>query len=266
MVVVGAGNAALTAALSAAAEGARVTVLEAAPRQERGGNSWFTAGLVRIPHEGVPDVLTLVDAPTPPTPLDIPPYPERAFRHDLERASDGRVLPHLADTLVRDARPTMSWLRSIGVRFQLASARGRQSFEIDGTLRFWGGACVEFEGGGVGHMGRLFRLLEDTSAVVRYGATAVELLRDGDRVAGVTISDGETVEADAVVLACGGFEADPDWRSRHLGTGWRDVQVRGTAHNRGGRPPDGSGGGRGTGRRLEWLPCSGLGRRRPTNR
>ena len=63
VIVVGAGNAALCAALSARERGASVIVLERAPESERGGNSYFTAGGFRFAHEGLDDVCTdiLVD-------------------------------------------------------------------------------------------------------------------------------------------------------------------------------------------------------------
>lgn len=233
IVVVGAGNAALTAALAAAERGAHVTVLEAADRGERGGNSWFTAGLVRVPHAGRDDVLGLVVDPPDPRTVEIPPYPAAEFGRDLERASDGRILPELASLLVDEARPTLEWLRACGARLQLSTGAGRQAFEVDGRLRFWGGACLEFAGGGIGHVDRMFALAERAGARVRYGCAAVDLLREDGRVTGVRVGTGEVLVADAVVLACGGFEASAELRAEHLGPEWRNVQVRGTAHNTG---------------------------------
>ena len=60
VVVVGAGNAALTAALSAREQGAKVLVLERAPYDERGGNSRYTAGAIRFAHNGLEDLLKVM--------------------------------------------------------------------------------------------------------------------------------------------------------------------------------------------------------------
>ena len=60
VLVVGAGNAALCAALSAQEHGARVLVLERAPQAERGGNSRFTGGMVRFVYNGVADLKQVI--------------------------------------------------------------------------------------------------------------------------------------------------------------------------------------------------------------
>jgi tricarballylate dehydrogenase len=55
-------------------------------------------------------------------------------------------------------------------------------------------------------------------------------------VTGVTVfgPDGyEDIPAKEVVLACGGFEADPEMRVRYYGPGWEMARVRGTRHNTG---------------------------------
>ena len=56
VIVVGAGNAAFCAALAAAESGKKVLVLERAPEEESGGNSRFTAGLMRVAYNGVEDL------------------------------------------------------------------------------------------------------------------------------------------------------------------------------------------------------------------
>ncbi len=65
----------------------------------------------------------------------------------------------------------------------------------------------------------------------------VAVTDDGKNVTGVVVRRGgerpETMPADAVVLACGGFEANPEWRTRYLGPGWELARVRGTRFNTG---------------------------------
>jgi tricarballylate dehydrogenase len=215
-----------------------VTVLERAPRESRGGNSHFTAGLVRFPYAGVEEVEELVpgllderDA------IDVGRYPEAEFERDLSRMSEGRADPALARVLVEEARATLGWLAGRGARFQLARAQGRQAFRAGDRLRFVGGACVEFEGGGAVHVERLFALAEHAGIEIRYGARAHDLrLDDAGRVRGLRVREAgreRELEAAAVVLACGGFEADPELRAKHLGPAWHDVRVRGTAFNTG---------------------------------
>ena len=238
VVVVGAGNAALCAALSARQSGARVRVLERAPQSARGGNSYFTAGLVRFPYEGLEDVAALVPQIDPAQRVvDVGRYGEKDYLADLERLTEGRGDPALASTLVREARPTMSWLRERGARFQLAAAHGRQAFTRDGVLRFWGAAPVEFAGGGREHVARLLELAARDQIEIWYDARATALVSDESGIVrGVRVERGGeevTLKARAVILASGGFEANRDMRREQLGPRWADVKVRGTRFNTG---------------------------------
>ena len=119
VVVVGAGNAALCAALAAREEGADVTVLERAPKALRGGNSAFTAGAMRVAYEGVDDLRRLMpdltDAEVAVT--DFGSYPTAAFLDDLARVTEYRTDPELAGILVDQSYPTLLWMRDKGVRF-----------------------------------------------------------------------------------------------------------------------------------------------------
>ena len=236
VIVVGAGNAALCAALAAAEGGAAVVVLERAPETEAGGNSRFTAGAFRCVYDGVDDLRALMpdlsDAEIART--DFGAYPEAQFFDDMGRITDYRCDPELVDILVGHSRETMRWLRAHGVRFQ--PIWGRQAFQVDGRFTFWGGLTVEAAGGGPGLVERLLAACVQRGVRVCYGARATELLRDADGVRGVTVraGDGEyEMSARAVALACGGFEANPEWRARYLGPGWDLARVRGTRFNTG---------------------------------
>ena len=234
VIVVGAGNAALCAALAAREGGARVLVLEKAPRELRGGNTYFTGAAFRFPYDRLDDIRRLVPdlSEAEAEAVDVGAYPASQMRDDLLRVSDGHSDAELAGVLVDQAYPTIVWMREQGVRWVLLY--GRQAFEVDGKRRFWGGLVIEVVGGGSGLSDRLFELVEQAGIDVRYECGASGLLgaaKGGIR--GVLLASGQEIRAGAVVLACGGFEANTEMRRKHLGAGWEHAKVRGTEFNTG---------------------------------
>ena len=238
VVVVGCGNAALCAALAAEENGAgSVTVLERAPEDESGGNSRFTAGAIRFAYSGLDDLVSLMpdlsenDIAT----TDFGTYTEDKFFDDMYEITQYRCDPDLVECLVRQSKDTMLWMRDKGVRF--IPIYGRQAFKIDGKFKFWGGLTVESVGGGPGLVDSLTQSCKKRGIEIQYDTRVVDLMFDGKNVTGVVVRRGgerpETISADAVVLACGGFEADPEWRTRYLGPGWEIAKVRGTRFNTG---------------------------------
>ncbi len=236
VIVLGGGNAAFCAALSARQSGARVLVLEAAPEAERGGNSRFTAGAMRVAYNGVEDLARLMPDLTPEEKAgtDFGTYPEDQFYDDLCRVTQYRTDPKLAETLVTHSLETMLWMRANGIRF--APIFGRQAFKVDGRFKFWGGLTVEAWGGGPGLIDTYYALADRNGIDVRYQCRALELIRENDGIRGVVVrTQGKTsrLDAKAVVLATGGFEANAEWRTRYLGPGWDLAKVRGTRFNTG---------------------------------
>ncbi len=245
VVIVGAGNAALCAALAAREAGASVLVLEKAPREQRGGNTFFTGAAFRFPYDGLDDIRRLIpdlsDAEA--QAVDVGSYPESTMRDDLMRVCEGLADADLVELLVTEAYPAMHWMRECGVRWILLY--GRQAFEREGVRRFWGGLVIEAVGGGEGLSDQLFDAAEGAGVDVRYGVAATGLLLDaGGRVRGISVASGaqsgsedlqlqREIAASAVVLACGGFEANAEMRSRYLGPEWVDAKVRGTEFNTG---------------------------------
>ncbi|PYM81063.1 MAG: tricarballylate dehydrogenase, partial [Candidatus Rokuibacteriota bacterium] len=238
VVVVGGGNAALCAAIAARGAGARVLLLEKAPAAERGGNSFFTAGAFRFAHHGLDDLrrdvlpdLSEAEARA----IDIDAYPEARFFDDLARLTENLTDPDLADTLVRRSRPTIVWMRAQGLRF--IPMFGRQAYRLGDRHRFWGGLAVEAVGGGPGLVEALYQRAEQLGVEVRYGVKAAGLRLDrrgAIRALATRDADGfHEVACRGVVLACGGFEANPEWRARYLGPDWELARVRGTRHNTG---------------------------------
>jgi tricarballylate dehydrogenase len=235
VIVVGAGNAALTAALAAREAGAQVLVLEKATAEERGGNSRFTGGIVRFAHHGLEDILPLVPDLTEAdiARLEVQPYPAEAYYDDVMRLSEGKADPALTCVLVHNSYPTVRWMQSLGVGFELYQTAVRQG----GRIYFPAGAVIQFWSGGPGLTHRLFRAAEGRGIDVVYEATVIDLLVNAQgHIQGVRAQTPEglmNIDAGAVVLACGGFEASDELRTRYLGEEWKQVHVRGTRHNTG---------------------------------
>jgi tricarballylate dehydrogenase len=236
VLIVGAGNAALCAALAAAEGGARVTVLECAPEAERGGNTTFTAGAMRVVYNGVDDLLELMPdlSDEEVSKTDFGSYTADAFFSDMARVTDYRADPDLVEKLVTNSYDVLRWMRSKGVRFM--PIYGRQAFKVDGMFTFWGGLTVETLGGGPGLIDSLTEACEKEGIQILYETRALELLRSELAVEGVRVRTPEGVRdirASTVVLASGGFEANSEWRTRYLGPGWDLAKVRGTRFNQG---------------------------------
>jgi tricarballylate dehydrogenase len=236
VIVVGGGNAALCAALSAQEQGARVVVLERAPEEESGGNSRFTAGAIRVAYRGVDDLRELMPDLTEAeiAQTDFGTYTEDQFFDDMFRVTRNRTDPALCEILVRRSFETLKWLRGKGVRF--APIWGRQAFKVEGQFKFWGGLTVESYGGGPGLVQAETEACTKRGIEIRYRSRAVQILSDGFKVLGVEVkTPGRIYElrAPAVILAAGGFQGDAEMRTRYLGPGWELAKVRGTRFNTG---------------------------------
>ncbi len=236
VLVVGAGNAAMCAALAAREAGADVVVLERAPEAERGGNTAFTAGAMRTVYRGLDDLKTLMPDLTQEEvdSTDFGVYTTEAFHSDMQRVTEFRADPDLVDVLVSRSHETLAWMAGKGIRF--APAYGRQAFKVDGRFRFWGGLTVEAVGGGPGLVEAEHKIASEAGIRILYNAPARSLLADDQGIHGVrAVIDGVTTDitADAVVLGTGGFQANVEWRTRFLGPGWDLAKVRGTRFNTG---------------------------------
>jgi tricarballylate dehydrogenase len=235
VVVVGAGNAAMCAAMSAHENGAKVVILERAPEDEAGGNSRYTAGALRFAHNGLQDIMTLVDlTDDEKANNDFGTYTTDQFFDDMFRVTQYRTDPELCEILVTKSFETTQWMHKKGIRFM--PMYGRQAFKVDGKMKFWGGLALEFWGGGPGIWEMESKIVRDLGIPIKFEHRAVSLLYDEQKVYGIKVKHkGKVYEihAKSVILACGGFESNSDWRTRYLGPGWDLVKVRGTRHNMG---------------------------------
>ena len=236
VVVVGAGNAAAGAALSAREHGANVLMLEASPEDQRGGNSTYTGGMLRVVYHGVDDLKQLIPDITEAelSICDLDTYTEDQYFDDMGRLTQYRSDPDLTEVLIRQSFDTARWMRSKGVRFQLAF--GSHAFKVDGRFKFWGGSAAQIWGGGAELVNAWHTRIKREGIPVLYETPALSLLHDDSGVTGIRIrQQGKSTEVrtKAVVLACGGFEANAEMRTRYLGPGWDLAKVRGTKYNTG---------------------------------
>ena len=236
VIVVGGGNAALCAALSAREQGSSVLMLERAPRDERGGNSTYTDGLMRVVYDGADDIRALAPDLTDAemSVSDFGSYTESDFFDDMARITQYRTDPDLCEILVRRSRETLLWMKDQGVRFM--PNFGRQAYLVDGRFKFWGGATIVVASGGPGLVDSLYQRAEKNGVEIVYEAWVKDLVHDSSGVNGVVVRlEGKDIEirAASVVLACGGFEANAEWRTKYLGPGWDLAKVRGSRFNTG---------------------------------
>lgn len=233
VVVVGKGNAALCAALSAHDQGARVAVLEAASEDESGGNSRFAGGVMRFAYSTVDDLRRVTDISDEELAnTDFGTNTREEFLDKIHQLTSYRTDPDLSEYLVNESLETMVWLRAKGVRF--VPNWGRQSAMVDGKRRFFGNMPIEVSGGGAGLVQFLDKAVQKAGIEVFYETRAIQLICDGATVGGVRVRQkGKAfdIKAKSVVLACGGFEANPEMRARYLGPGWELAKVRGTRFN-----------------------------------
>ena len=237
VIVIGAGNAAACAALAARESGGRVIMLEAAPVEECGGNSRYTAGAMRVQFDGAEELKQIVPDLTDDEikNSDFGTYTADQFYDDMGRITQYRTDPDLCEILVSRSLETLTWMRKKGVKFQ--ASFGRQAMKIDGKFKFFGGLAAETWGGGPGLVENEHKACEREGITIHYETPATGLITDDSgTVIGVKARhQGRNVEipCKAVVLACGGFESNAEMRTRYLGAGWDLAKVRGTRFNTG---------------------------------
>ena len=214
VVVVGGGNAALCSALMAREAGASVLILEASPKEWRGGNSQHTRNL-RCMHDAPQDVL--VDA-----------YPEEEYWQDLLKVTGGITNEKLARMVIRESSTCRPWMEKHGVRFQPS---------LSGTLHV-ARTNAFFMGGGKALINAYYRSAENLGIDILYDSPVDDLeIKDGKFIA-ARVGD-KRYEGHSVVLGCGGFESDRDWLREAWGQNERgewpadNFLIRGTRYNMG---------------------------------
>lgn len=235
-VVVGAGNAALCAAISAKEQGLNVLVLEKGPKEKRGGNSYFTDGAIRFSFDSLEDLREVIPSITDEeaSKIRIEPYTSSKYYSDLMKATENKSDKELATHLVYSSYETIKWMHKNKVQFDLIY--DNQSFLKDGVYHFWGGLPVKTTGRGVGLIQSLNERCLELGIDVWYQSPAVKINSEHNRVQSIVVNkEGKevTVETKSVILACGSFEANKKLRGENLGEVWSNALVRGTEFNTG---------------------------------
>src|SRR3977135_1569429 len=178
VLVVGAGNAAVCAAIAAHEHGARVLILEAAPMEERGGNSHFTGGAFRFAYRGVDDLKAVLPslAHDDLSTVDFGPHTEEQFFDDMFDVTEYRTDPDLCEILVRSSLQTATWFAQQGVKLQ--PGLGRQAYKVDGKFKFWGGLGLHVWGGGPEMLKALYANVERRGIPIVYETPATSLVRE----------------------------------------------------------------------------------------
>jgi len=236
VLIVGTGNAAFCAALTAQQRGKEVLMIEVAPEAEFGGNSRYTAGAMRFAYNGAQDLLPLLGDPADSRvkQSDFGQYTTEQFKSDLKNFNGNQRLTEQQLFLADQSLSLMQWLSQTGVQF--APIFSRQAFEKDGRFQFWGGLTLCSEGEGEGLVQRQRQIFEAAGGKILYDTEARELVTNQGRVIGVKALSANkpiTLHGKSVVLACGGFEASAEQRIKHIGADWAHAKVRGSKFNQG---------------------------------
>src|SRR6202048_4086993 len=212
VLVIGGGNAALCAAISARRAGASVLVLEGAPKFYRGGNTRPTRNMRCAPDAGT-DILT-------------GPYTEQEFWDDLLRLTGGQTDEELARHMIAESKDILGWIVEQGVRWQPS---------LGGTLSL-GRTNSFFLGGGRAMLNALYLTAEKLGVDILYDAEVRDLdIADGMFLSAQLEHDGaqQTARASTLVAAAGGFEANIEWLKQYWGEAADNFLIRGTPYNRG---------------------------------
>ncbi len=240
VIVVGGGNAAFAAAVSARENGAkRVVVLEKAPETQRGGNTHFSGAIFRHVYNDVKELDRFVPDAEDKYPgfhTGVGNYTKEAFREDLMRVTSGRSDPELSTILIDQSYDAMCWLQEKG-RMHFELAHSVMGVRIGGKIKWPKGPIIRTVHEGVGLSKTWFETAAEMGIEIRYETSAMRLTQgESGRVNGLVARgpDGmANLGARSVVLACGGFETNPAWRRLYLGDPWDHAKVRGSNFNYG---------------------------------
>jgi tricarballylate dehydrogenase len=237
IVVVGGGNAGLVAAIAARNKGKNVLLIEKGPKKSRGGNTRFTDGRFKIAAESSEDIISLVEkANLPKREVEIEPLSKDDFYNQAMKCSEGWSDKRLSELFISKSFETVMWMKEQGVKWELSPMT---CFEKEGRL-FWPSTAMILQAFGLSGeslVEMLYGAAENRGIEVLYETAAHSLIVHADGgVCGVMAKGVEgmiQIDAKSVILACGGFQADPAQRRSFLGESWDLIKIRGTRYSTG---------------------------------
>jgi tricarballylate dehydrogenase len=237
VLVVGGGNAGLVAAIEARNKGAAVLLIEKGPKKSRGGNSRHSDGRFRIASENSGEILSLVEnTKLPKEKIEIEPFLKDAYYNMAMRFSEGRADKGLTEIYVSRSFETVKWMKEQGMKWELSYMTAFKK----GDHLFWPAEAMVLQASGASGeslVEMLYGILEKRGIPVLYETAASKLIVNAEgRVCGAMAkgTDGMIqIDARSVILACGGFQADPMLRRSFLGENWDLVKIRGTRYDTG---------------------------------
>ena len=212
----------------------KVLVLEKASLKEKGGNSRYTNGAYRFAYDGFSDLKKVIPNLKNSNSIDYGKYSVADFLRDMNKVTQGKTDKKLSKTLTSKSFETIHWLSKKGLKF--TPIKGRQSFKVNGIMKYWGGLTLEVDGQGEKLIESMLKITKKNKIDIQYDTAAVDLIYEDNIVKGVEViskNKPKTILAKSIILACGGFESSSEMRTRYLGPGWEMAKVRGTKHNTG---------------------------------
>ena len=235
VIIVGAGNAAFSAAVAARESGLSVLMLEKTPEKFMGGNSALTIHM-RFAYHSFDDLLPLIKFPEKEQELDafkikinelkniVSSYTESNYLNDINKVTENRSDKVLSQELVYNSLSTIRWMNKLGHFW-------KPTFENPTSAN-----VVSFDGKGYGLINRWKNIAIQKGVKIIYECPVIDLINKNNQITGVVVnykSQNIKLFSKNVIMACGSFESNPDMRAKYLGENWRNIKLRGVPHNTG---------------------------------
>ncbi len=235
VIIVGAGNAAFSAAVSAAEHGSKVLMLEKTEEKYMGGNSALTIHM-RFAYNSFDDLLPLIKFPEKPNDLSsfekkisllkdiVTSYSELDYLNDINKVTENKSDKNLSKELVSNSLSTINWMNKLG-HFWTPTFENPTSANV-----------VSFDGKGYGLINRWKKIAIQKGVKIIYECPVIDLIEQNNQISGVVVNyKNQNIKlfAKSIILACGSFESNSEMRAKYLGENWRNIKLRGVPHNTG---------------------------------
>ena len=235
VIIVGAGNAAFSAAVSARENGSDVLMLEKVEEKYMGGNSALTIHM-RFAYDKFEDLLPLIKYPDSDNEkkafgkkIDalreiVTPYTNEDYINDINNVTENKSDKKLSKYLVNNSLSTIKWMNKLG-HYWMPTFENPTSANV-----------VSFDGKGFGLITRWKKIAMNMGIKISYNSPVIDLIKENNKICGViAVQNNKKVKifAKSIILACGSFESNSDMRAKYLGKEWKNIKLRGVPHNTG---------------------------------